>query len=332
MTADNETAAVGTATPEFANALLTDLYVRLRRDLQRWAMVTHQTPQARMGYVGQHLVSVVTGYPGGRSGARGDDLKLPNGRVGEIKCCYRVDQLGQCAACGAPVASIEHKCPRSACQSDNISRKDDSKWLLGPKTETELRELFVPERYYFVLFEFEDIAEATDINVCIYEVDPKCLGFALAMIDYFFNIRAHSSSGAPFNLWPNSPKFLMMKPKLIYWSVIATDDSIDTRIFPNVDPPRLVALGDLTQYAKASTFPESAIDRVAAMRGMSLTAATGIRAAVKRRSAKLEILQTHRENGAWPSDEELADDFAKAVFADRLATAADWTREFAPSL
>ena len=68
----------GTGTPEHAAALLTDLYVRLRRDLQRWAAVTQQTPQPRMGYVGQHLVSVATGHPGGRSGARGDDLKLPS--------------------------------------------------------------------------------------------------------------------------------------------------------------------------------------------------------------------------------------------------------------
>lgn len=38
--------------------------------------ITQQTPQARMGYVGQHLVSVVTGYPGGKSGARGYDLVI----------------------------------------------------------------------------------------------------------------------------------------------------------------------------------------------------------------------------------------------------------------
>ena len=107
---------VGTGTPEFAAALLSDLYVRLRRDLKRWAAVTHQTPQPRMGYVGQHLVSVVTGHPGGRSGARGDDIKLPNGEVAEIKCCYRVDQLGVCEGCGAAVASIETACPNAQCK------------------------------------------------------------------------------------------------------------------------------------------------------------------------------------------------------------------------
>ena len=46
-----------------------------------------------MGYVGQHLVSVVTGYPGGKSGARGYDLVKDDERHGEIKTCYRVDQV-----------------------------------------------------------------------------------------------------------------------------------------------------------------------------------------------------------------------------------------------
>ena len=42
-----------------------------------------------MGYIGQHLVSVVTGFPGGKSGARGYDLVMDNGHYGEIKTCYK---------------------------------------------------------------------------------------------------------------------------------------------------------------------------------------------------------------------------------------------------
>lgn len=49
-----------------------------------------------MGYVGQHLVSVVTGYPGGKSGARGYDLVIDDERHGEIKTCYRVDRPHHC--------------------------------------------------------------------------------------------------------------------------------------------------------------------------------------------------------------------------------------------
>lgn len=147
MTLPTPTKAIGTGTPEFAAALLTDLYVRLRRDLQRWAKVTKQTSQARMGYIGQHLVSVVTTHPGGRSGARGDDIKFPDGKVAEIKTCTLVDQLGYCKdkKCKTRVASIEKACP--ACGNTNVKRQDDSKWLLSPKSEQELRDLFVPAFY-----------------------------------------------------------------------------------------------------------------------------------------------------------------------------------------
>lgn len=322
---------IGTGTPEFAAELLTDLYVRLRRDLQRWASVTQQTPQPRMGYVGQHLVSVVTGHPGGRSGARGDDIKLPGGKVAEIKCCYRVDQLGQCRKCGTAVASIEKACPNVECGGAELERKDDSKWLLSPKSEQELRELFIPVCYYLVLFEFADIQKADDIDVQIFEVDARCLGFALCMIDYFFNIRANSTSKAPFNLWPNSPKLCMMKPRMIYWSVIKPNDTIDTKIFPKRDPSVLFALGNLADYSGSDTFSEAAIDAVAAARKVTFPKIGLPTAASQRRRKKLELLQQQRESQKWP-DDELADDFARAVFRGKVAAYEKWTKEFAPTL
>ena len=55
-------------------------YIDLRAKVNAWSKITQQTPQARMGYVGQHLVSVVTGYPGGKSGARGYDLVIDDER------------------------------------------------------------------------------------------------------------------------------------------------------------------------------------------------------------------------------------------------------------
>ena len=75
-------------TIEASEALIKDLYIDLRAKVNAWSKITQQTPQARMGYVGQHLVSVVTGYPGGKSGARvwGD-------RIFE-KCGIRRDEGG----------------------------------------------------------------------------------------------------------------------------------------------------------------------------------------------------------------------------------------------
>lgn len=146
-------------TIEASEALIKDLYIDLRAKVNAWSKITQQTPQARMGYVGQHLVSVVTGYPGGKSGARGYDLVIDDERHGEIKTCYRVDQLGSCNACGAVVSSLETEC--AVCSSTSINRKDDSKWLIAIRNNDEFAKLLDPYRYYFVLFEFESTTIVT---------------------------------------------------------------------------------------------------------------------------------------------------------------------------
>ncbi|WP_157510924.1 MamI family restriction endonuclease [Frateuria sp. Soil773] len=309
---------VGVGTAEFAASLLVDLYVSLRRNLQRWAAVTHQTPQARMGYVGQHLVSVVTGFPGGRSGARGDDLKLPGGGVGEIKCCYRVDQLGVCKHCGTRVASIETLCPSETCGSRDIVRKDDSKWLLSPKSESELKELFLPRLYYLVLFEFADLAAATDINVQIFTVDPRNLGFRLCMVDYYFNIRSNSKSAAPFNLWPGSLKFSLMKPELIYWSVIKPNDSVETKLFPGRDKAQLHAIAPLKEYANSDTLSDEAIEELLKKVGLPRTKIYPEHNRRKRREGALEKLQEARIKHGW-DDAKLADTLAKIIYGPKFS-------------
>ncbi len=160
MTISQTSRSLGTI--DSSELLLTELYIDLRRKVRLWSGTTHQTPQARMGYVGQHLTSVVTGYPGGRSGARGHDLVLPDGKHSEIKTCYRVDQLGACAVCNVPVSSVESTCP--SCGSSQIVRKDDSKWLIGVRNDNEMKGLFDPESYYLVLFDFsaeEEVAQTS---------------------------------------------------------------------------------------------------------------------------------------------------------------------------
>ena len=143
-----------------------------------------------MGYVGQHLTSVVTGHPGGRSGARGHDLIVGDG-FAEIKTCYRVDQLGVCgdSSCGGAVAAVELLCP--LCGTDDISRKDDSKWLLTPRSEAEVQQMFEAVSFYLVLFDFAERDSAADINARIWEVDPRSPGFALCVVDDFtiFDLR-----------------------------------------------------------------------------------------------------------------------------------------------
>lgn len=235
---------------ESSEQLIRDLYIDLRKKVNGWAKVTHQTAQARMGYVGQHLVSVVTGFRGGRSGARGKDLVISAKEYAEIKTCYRVDQLGKCEDCGSTVSSIETQC--SACDSENIKRNDDSKWLIGIQHDAEFSQILSPSYYYLVLFDFTDLAKPETIRASIWRVDPLVPGFAYCVIDYYRNIKAKSSSGAPFNLWPFSLKFELMRPILIYRSLIQPDDSIQTQLFPNRDEPQLDPLSPMISFYRSS--------------------------------------------------------------------------------
>jgi predicted RNA-binding Zn-ribbon protein involved in translation (DUF1610 family) len=296
-----------------SEAVLVDLYVNLRQAIASWAAVTNQTPQARMGYIGQHLTSVVTGFPGGRSGARGKDLLLPDGKSAEIKTCYRVDQLGVCSSCRHAVASIEVECP--SCGSTAIDRKDDSKWLLGPKDETELQAHWEPEAFYLVLFDFADMADPRQINARIWEIAPGARGFAYCLVDYFFNIRAKSSSKAPFNLWPFSFKFGLMRGSLIYSSRINEDDTIETFIFPNErGEPEPNRLEPLSTYARSNALTTEALIRTAAELGITSTSDA--------RAELLSAIEDARREGRV-DDDRLADTFAEAVYGPRIAEVRD---------
>jgi hypothetical protein len=202
-----------------------------------------------MGYIGQHLVSVVTGSPGGKSGARGYDLKHSDGSYGEIKTCYKVDQLGKCNDCGEGVSPDEQSC--STCGSDNIKRNDDSKWLISFRSDEDFANFAEPRDYFLVLFEFTDMNKRDEIQASIWSVDPKVPGFSLCMVDYYYNIRANSASKAPFNFWPYKLKFEIMRPVLIYRSLIKADDSIETLLFPGRNPPEVHLLSPLTTHKRA---------------------------------------------------------------------------------
>jgi len=295
-------------TIEASEGLLTDLYIDLRTKVNFWSSVTKQTPQARMGYVGQHLVSVVTGFPGGRSGARGYDLVLPDGKHAEIKTCSRVDQLGSCASCSAGVSSIESSCP--VCASTEVNRKDDSKWLISIKDVKELRDCFKPEHYYLVLFDYKDLDSAADIQARIWRVSSMSIGFVYCMIDYYFNIKKN----APFNLWPDSLKFHLMRPELIYSAEIAITGTIKTHLFPKVrgtvtDP----ILPDLSSFAstRSENLPSESVKKIAIDLGVRTTS-------TDRRDLLID-LESSRKKGTF-SEIELVDTFIRGMYWPRIKT------------
>ena len=265
-----------------------------------------------MGYLGQHLVSVVTGHKGGKSGARGLDLKLtPDGsKFGEIKTCSRIDQLGKCGKCGQAVASIEAAC--SHCGSKQVQRNDDSKWLIGLRNEDELRDVLDPTSYYLVLLDFVDLGNPDTIRATIWTVDPKCRGFAFCMVDYFLNIRAKSSSKAPFNLWPYDFKFAMMKPLMVYQALIKANDTIETVLFPGRNRPLPYGI-DLKPHLRSNTLTIESIHIVAERLGAK---------DILRFSKKAVAAPMLQEYAATQkvSDERLIDEFAKAIYWPLIST------------
>lgn len=288
-------------TIERVNDLIKDLYLDLRKKVNKWSKITNQTPQARMGYIGQHLVSLVTGYKGGKSGARGYDIILPEDKYGEIKTCYRVDQLGKCLTCGNVVSSIESKC--SACNSESIKRNNDSKWLLTIKKYQDLEKMIDPEVYYFVLFEF-DSENINDIDISIWEVDPKNFGFSLCMVDYYFNIREKSTSKAPFDMWPHHFKYYLTKPIKIYESTIKENNEIETHIFmPDVKKCDRIKF---SQFVRAKTITLENLNNVV----------DKFKIEVNDKSCKSKILKSIDEWLQINDDkyEYFVDEFAKSVY------------------
>lgn len=296
-------------TVDASEQLLRDLYIDLRAKIRRWAAVTKQTPQARMGYIGQHLVSVVTGYEGGRSGARGKDLILPQAGYAEIKTCYRIDQLGGCKACGAGVASVEETCP--SCGSTDIARHDDSKWLIGFHNEDEFRAFLNPKWYYLALFEFAEPPNVDTVQASIWRVDPRSPGFALCMVDYRYNIQAKSKSRAPFNLWPYLPKFDFMRPLLIYRARIESDGSIRTLLFPGRDAPRPNPLKPLEKYERSRNLSEKSIASLAVGLGLTLPTPTSSK------KLMLRTIESQARGRGIPYD-GVVDAIARAVYGERI--------------
>lgn len=290
--------------------LLKDLFVDLRKKTWKWSKITKQTPQARMGYVGQHLCSIVTGYEGGRTGARGADIVIPKKDTGEIKTCYRVDQLGSCNKCGAAVSTWEKICPVKTCKSKNIERKDDSKWLLTPKSKQELKNLFAEKWIYLVLFEFKDINKAEDIVVSIFQFPPHNPGFAKCMVDYYYNIRAKSSSKAPFNLWPWLPKFYLMEPEMIYNSEINTAGSISTKIFPGRDAPITMEIPELTEWFRSRGFTKADLVKFCKKHKI------GYKGSKSKKDFLLSIEKWRKKKGI--SNKELAEKLASLFYDARI--------------
>lgn len=216
-------------------SFIKDIIISPRHALTQWATITNQTPAIKIGYIGQHLASLVTGIPGTGSGARGDDLVDGS----EVKSCNKVDQVDKCKECGSRVLRIENKC--SFCGSSNIKRRDDSKWLFSVRDEHELNQYLTMNRIVLLLMDYPrfDIGDYRDIRITVFELYPsedRMKVFNELITNHYRNIYlpkiTETGKANPMNLHPWSFQFYKCNPIKIFECVI---NNIDTQPVINID-------------------------------------------------------------------------------------------------
>ena len=206
---------------------LNEVILEPRKNILKWSKITKQTPALNIGYPAQHLSSLLTGYEGSRSGARGDDISDGS----EVKACNRIDQVDKCKGCGEKVARSEETCP--SCGSEKIERKNDSKWLFTVRSEKELEELLTAERVLLILSDYPNFEESDfeKIRIRVFEIYPKNnrhRRFVEIMKHYYYKIysdnleKSPKKVPAPKNFWPESYQFYLSNPIKIFECVISS--------------------------------------------------------------------------------------------------------------
>ena len=212
-----------------------EIIVTPKRSLKKWATITNQTPAAKIGYIGQHLASLITGVPGTGSGARGDDLADGS----EVKSCNKIDQADKCKDCGARVMRFEETCPE--CGSSKIDRKDDSKWLFSIRDEHELNQYLTMDRVVLILMDYPGFKQQDykDMRITCYEIYPKeerMKVFGELITNHYYNIYlpklTNNEKTNPMNLHPTLIQFYKCNPIKTFSCII---EDIDTNPVIQID-------------------------------------------------------------------------------------------------
>ena len=151
---------------------LQDLIIKPRVDIRYWSEITKQTPTLKIGYIGQHLSSLILGMEGGRTGARGHDIIDGT----EVKSCTKVDQSDKCKDCGERLMRSETVCFN--CGSENIKRNDDSKWLFSIRSLDELNQYKQLDRVFLLISDYPNFRDNdfTSVRFEAFEIYPKMKG------------------------------------------------------------------------------------------------------------------------------------------------------------
>lgn len=225
-----------------------EMLVDPRRTAHKWSKMTNQTPNLKIGYPGQHLASLILGMKGTATGARGNDIIDGT----EVKSCSLVDQSDKCKKCGTNVFKSQINCP--VCNSTNIKRNFDSKWLIPIRNEDELR-MATKEtpRFLFLITDYPDRTNFDNIRIRAFEVYPqekRGHRFNELLNNYYNYIyRPHidknpNQTPAPKNLFPDNFPFYMCNPVKVFECTITNsienpEIRIDYYIEPEVDRSQL---------------------------------------------------------------------------------------------
>lgn len=213
---------------------ITEIIINPKATLKGWSLITNQTPAVKLGYIGQHIASLITGVKGTGSGARGDDLADGS----EVKSCNKIDQADKCNNCNNRVMRYEDSCPY--CGSTNITRKDDSKWLFSVRSREELNQYLTMQRVVLLLMDYPnfDNNDFRDIRISVFEVypsEPRMKVFGQLLTNHYENIylpKIHDNAKTnPMNLHPFSFQFYKCNPIKTFECVIKDIETNPSIVF-----------------------------------------------------------------------------------------------------
>lgn len=187
---------------------LNDLVIEPRNKAIKWSKITRQTPNLKLAYPSQHIVSLFTGIPGTGTAARGFDLADGS----EVKTCSLIDQLDICKSCGEKVLKHEEKCP--FCDSKNISRRRHCSWVFNIKNDNDIEKM-KDSNYYLVLYDYLK-QDLEDILCSVFKVDGQTL--SQNHKDYYqriINSGQTNKYANARNLYPYTTDFLALNSETV---------------------------------------------------------------------------------------------------------------------
>lgn len=203
--------------------IIYDMIVSPTQVYNKWARKTNQTEHPPLGYAAQHIVSLLINEKGTKSAARGLDIESGS----EIKTCSRVGQTDTCKKCKSRVYKTESICNK--CKSDNIQRKQDSKWLFVVHNKDDIDKLCKNERILLFLEDYPEFEKRNfqTIRIQLFEIylnNKRHKNFQKIIEQYFEEIylvnKKNGKKSAPKNFWPYRYEFYMCLPLLTFSATI----------------------------------------------------------------------------------------------------------------